>query len=38
VLRGLGGGETIGLDVPVQVQDGEAVEPVARAGQEPAGG
>jgi RND family efflux transporter MFP subunit len=28
VLHGLNGGETIGLDVPVQVQEGEAVQPV----------
>jgi RND family efflux transporter MFP subunit len=33
VLRGLQGGETIGLDVPVEVQDGDAVQP-AETGQD----
>ncbi len=38
VLRGLVGGETIGLDVPVEVGEGDSVQPVARpAPQQPPG-
>jgi hypothetical protein len=38
VLGGLSGGETIGVDVPVEVQDGEVVQPVPRPAQQPGPG
>jgi hypothetical protein len=36
VLRGLSGGETVGVDVPVEVEEGETVQPVPRPAPAPA--
>jgi membrane fusion protein (multidrug efflux system) len=38
VLGGLSGGETVGVDVPVEVQEGEVVQPVPRPAQQPGPG
>jgi hypothetical protein len=35
VLGGLSGGETVGVDMPVEVQEGEVVQPVPRPAQQP---
>lgn len=37
VLRGLSGGETMGLDVPVEVREGDSVQPVIESAQKTGG-